>query len=59
MVKSVRHAGNINMRGKKEMTLSCGCCDCRDLRGKEESKRARQELRAAVALGKLQLHGRD
>lgn len=31
-------SGNINMRGKKEMALRCGCCDCRDFREYENEK---------------------
>lgn len=38
-------AGNVNLKGKKFKLLSCKCCAVRDLRGKEQSKEMKKEIR--------------
>ena len=40
-------AANTNMRGKKHRMMSCGCCECIDLREKIGRKIADQEINDA------------
>lgn len=45
MAKSHWGAGNCNLRGKREMLLSCRCCTVTDLRDKFLKERHRKEMR--------------
>lgn len=45
--------GNVNMRGKKHLMLSCRCCSCTDLRETKEARRILRELRDASAMDKV------
>ena len=45
MSKSHRSVGQFNLRGKREMILSCRCCACVDLRETLEKRRIERELR--------------
>lgn len=49
MAKSLKNAGNVNMRGKKTKLMRCKCCECVDLRDKlkyyEDLKLIRKYLR--------------
>ena len=38
-------AGNANLKGKKFKLLSCKCCAVRDLRGKEQHKEMKKDIR--------------
>lgn len=38
-------AANINMRGKKTKTMSCGCCECLDMREKIMYSMHKKEMR--------------
>jgi hypothetical protein len=40
--------GNVNLRGKKSWTLSCGCCDMYDFRDDEREREAQKEIDAAL-----------
>ena len=44
-MKSHRHAGQVNLRGKRVKLLSCRCCSVIDLRPKAEAIVARREMR--------------
>lgn len=48
MAKSIRRAGQINLRGKKTARLLCGCCCCRDLRSGIMEKMVKREIRDAM-----------
>lgn len=39
--------GRVNMKGKKEKRLHCGCCICIDFREREKKKQALKEIRDA------------
>lgn len=43
MAKTLRKAGQVNMRGKKEAVMGCECCVCRDLREDILSRVAKRE----------------
>ena len=49
MSKSNKHAGQINMRGKKYKLLRCRCCECIDFRDKFLKKEHDKEIKAALA----------
>lgn len=42
-------AGQFNLKGKKEVLLSCKCCVVRDLRQKEIDRIHNKEIEASVA----------
>lgn len=48
MSKSNKHAGQINMRGKKYKLLRCRCCECIDFRDKFRDKEHAKEIKAAL-----------
>lgn len=48
------NAGNLNMRGKKEIRMRCGCCTALDLREIERIKEAHREIRGAMKFGVAQ-----
>ena len=48
MSKSNKHAGQINMRGKKYKLLRCRCCECIDFRDKFLKKEHDKEIKAAL-----------
>lgn len=37
-------AANVNMHGKKEKVMSCGCCFCIDFRDKLKDEEHRKEI---------------
>ena len=49
MVKSIygNHAGNVNMKGKKEKLMRCRCCVCLDFRDRELYKEHKKEISEA------------
>ena len=49
MAKTLRKAGQVNMKGKKEALMSCRCCVCRDLRAEIIQKEVRREIKLAMA----------
>ena len=43
------HAGNIpNMKGKKVISFSCGCCGAENLKEEERKKEAKKEIEQAI-----------
>jgi hypothetical protein len=44
-MKSNLHAGQFNLKGKKHIALSCGCCDAINFKEREEAKRIEKEIR--------------
>lgn len=51
MKSAAVNVGNVNMRGKRTMPLSCGCCDALDLRDAERKRQDEREMREATHLG--------
>ena len=49
MAKSLKNAGDVNLRGKKTKLMRCKCCECVDFRDKikyyEDLKLIRKYLR--------------
>ena len=39
------HAGNVNLRGKKQIRLRCRCCSAVDMRDKEIKRIHMKEIR--------------
>jgi hypothetical protein len=39
------HAGDVNLRGKKHKTMSCGCCECIDYREQERVRELEKEIK--------------
>jgi len=46
-MKTVRHLGNMNMRGKKVARMRCGCCTARNLKEWYFDKLAKKEAKEA------------
>lgn len=44
-MKTVRHLGNKNMRGKKTVRMRCGCCVARNLKDWYFKKLAEKEIK--------------
>lgn len=42
---SAVHVGSVNLKGKKEKTLSCRCCTAQDFRERELEKIHLKEMR--------------
>jgi hypothetical protein len=47
MVKSLRNAGDFNLRGKKTHLASCKCCTVEDFRDRELEKEHLKEMKSA------------
>ena len=45
MSKSLKKAGQVNMKGKKYKLMYCGCCTCVDMRDKELEKEHKKEMK--------------
>lgn len=43
---SAVNLGSVNLKGKKEKRLRCGCCTAQDFREKELEKRHKREMNA-------------
>ena len=48
MSKSLLHAGDVNMKGKKYKLMRCRCCVCIDFRDKFLKKEHDKEIKAAL-----------
>lgn len=48
MSKSLKHAGQVNMRGKKYKLMRCRCCECIDFRDKFLKIEHDKEIKAAL-----------
>lgn len=49
LMKSNRHAGQFNLKGKLFKSLRCGCCEIIDFRWRERIKQAEKEMRNSNA----------
>lgn len=60
-MKSHRHAGRVNLRGRKFIMLSCRCCSVEDFREdeirKDEMKIAAEEIADRVTAERLKERG--
>lgn len=45
MAKSLKNAGDVNLRGKKTKIMRCGCCECVDFRDKIRYKEHMKEIK--------------
>jgi hypothetical protein len=48
MAKSLKNAGQVNLKGKKSALMRCKCCSCWDMRDGILEKLVRREIRDAM-----------
>jgi hypothetical protein len=48
-MKSVKGAGSVNLRGKKSLTLRCGCCEAQNFKERELKREHLKQIKKEIA----------